>query len=146
MLFRSVPPLSKETEEKVRSGAPEWMNVKNPLDVGPSGQYMQALMPLVMDPVVDMVLIIPVMPFATLRLFLDRGMTVKGFMGGLATLPDRAPEKPMVVCSIGDKGFLDDLNDAIGHKVPVISSPEMAARALAALYHYKEMRDKKLAE
>jgi hypothetical protein len=64
-------------------------------------------------------------------------------MGNAAEIRERFPEKPLVVCSIGDRGFLEDLDEAVGPHTPLLSSPEIAARTLAALYRYKAMRDSK---
>jgi acyl-CoA synthetase (NDP forming) len=139
-----VPPLSRDSEEKVRRIAPQWMNVRNPLDVGPSGQYIPAMTALMEDPDIDMVLSIAVIPFALFREFMAMGVSVKDFLGGTASLRDQAPEKPLVVCSIGDKGFIEELDEATSPRTPVLTSPETAARSLAALYRYKMMRDVKL--
>lgn len=138
-----LPPLSRDTFEKVRSGAPGWMNVKNPLDVGPSGQLLTALEALLRDPGIDMVLSISVMPFAVFREFMELGLSVKDFLGNAAEIRKRSPEKPLVVCSIGDKGFIEDLDEAVGPGTPLLTSPEMAARSLAAIYRYKATLDHK---
>ena len=138
-----LPSLSEGAFEKVRSVAPDWMNVKNPLDVGPSGQLLTALEALLGDPEVDMVLTVSVMPFAVFREFMEMGLSVKSFLGNAAGIRKRFPEKPLVVCSIGDKGFIEDLDEAVGPDTPLLNSPETAARALAALYHYKTVRDSK---
>ncbi|MBW1709008.1 MAG: CoA-binding protein, partial [Deltaproteobacteria bacterium] len=45
-----LPTLSESTKAKVKDGAPPWMNVNNPLDVGPSQQFPQALSALMEDP------------------------------------------------------------------------------------------------
>lgn len=139
-----VPPLSPETVEKVRSIAPQWMNVRNPLDVGPSGAFIPAMTALLEDPMVDMVLSIAVMPFAVFREFMARGISVKDFLGNTPGLRDVAPQKPLILCSIGDRGFIQDLDEATGPHVPVLTSPETAARALAAIYRYKTMRESRL--
>lgn len=131
-----LPPLSGETASRMRAIAPRWMNVRNPLDVGPSGAYLQAITALMEDPGMDMVLAIMVMPFAVFREFMARGVSVKDFLGGTAGLRELAPQKPLVACSIGDQGFLEDLDEALTAAVPLIRSPERAARALAALYRY----------
>ncbi|MEW6555243.1 MAG: CoA-binding protein [Actinomycetota bacterium] len=138
-----LPALDTASVEKVRGTAPQWMNVRNPLDVGPSGQFMPAMTALLEDPNMDMVLSIAVMPFAVFREFSQRGISVKDWLGTAPELRDLAPHKPVVLCSLGDQGFISDLDEAIGPDVPVLTSPESAARALAALYHYKTMRGKR---
>jgi acyl-CoA synthetase (NDP forming) len=136
-----LPSLDPVSVEKVRSVAPQWMNVRNPLDVGPSGQFLPAMTALLEDPHIDMVLSIAVMPFAVFREFMQRGISVKDWLGAAPELRNRAPHKPVIMCSIGDRGFVSDLDEAIGPDVPVLTSPESAARALAALYDYRAMRD-----
>ena len=136
-----LPPLDPASVEKVRSIAPEWMNVRNPLDVGPSGQFLPAMTALLDDDNIDMVLSIAVMPFAVFREFMQRGISVRDWLGTAPELRDHAPHKPIVLCSIGDQGFISDLDEAVGPLVPVLTSPETAARSLAALYRYKTMRD-----
>lgn len=136
-----LPPLGEQTELRMRAIAPRWMNVRNPLDVGPSGAYLPAMQALMEDPGIDMVLSIVVMPFAVFREFMLRGVSVEGFLGSAAGLRELAPHKPLVVCSIGDRGFLEDLDRALGPEVPVLHSPERAARALAALHAYRAARE-----
>lgn len=135
-----LPALSEETAAGVRAIAPRWMNVRNPLDVGPSGAYLPAMRALMEDPGIDMVLSIMVMPYAVFREFLARGVSVEDFLGSAVGLRELAPEKPLVACSLGDRGFLEDLERALAPDIPVFRSPERAARALAALYRYRVYR------
>lgn len=135
-----VEPLSEESAAKMRGKVPEWMNVKNPLDVGPSGLFMPAMRTLMEDPDIDMVLCIAVIPFAVFREFLAMGLSPGYFLGDTA-IGELVPEKPLVICSIGDRGFVEGLDEASGPHIPVLTSPETAARALASLYHYRAMRD-----
>ncbi len=135
-----LPPLSEDTVNRVRAIAPRWMNVRNPLDVGPSGAYLPAMRALMEDPGIDMVLSIMVMPYAVFREFQARGVSVKDFLGNAVEMRELAPEKPLVACSLGDKGFLEDLDRALAPHIPVFRSPERAARALAALYAYSSFR------
>jgi len=136
-----LPPLDPASVEKVRDVAPQWMNVRNPLDVGPSGQFLPAMTALLTDAHIDMVLSIAVMPYAVFREFKQRGVAVKDWLGTAPELRDLAPHKPVILCSIGDQGFVSDLDEAVGPTVPVLTSPESAARSLAALHRYKVMRD-----
>ncbi|MGQ9476116.1 MAG: acetate--CoA ligase family protein [Actinomycetota bacterium] len=138
-----LPALSPDAEERMRKIAPRWMNVRNPLDVGPSGAYIPAMKALLEDPGIDMVLSIMVMPYAVFREFQTRGVSVRDFLGGAAGLRELAPEKPLVACSLGDRGFLEDLDRSLGPEVPVIPSPERASRALAALYRYRAFRQRR---
>jgi acyl-CoA synthetase (NDP forming) len=138
-----LPALDPASVEKVRGIAPQWMNVRNPLDVGPSGQFLPAMAALLEDPNIDMVLSIAVMPFAVFREFMRQGISMKQWLGAAPELRDLAPHKPLILCSLGDQGFIADLDEAIGPDVPVLTSPESAARALAALYRYRAMREER---
>lgn len=137
-----LPPLSPDTEGRIRAIAPRWMNVRNPLDVGPSGAYLPAMKALLEDPGIDMVLSIMVMPYAVFREFQLRGVSVHDFLGSAVGLRELAPEKPLVACSLGDRGFLEELDRSLGPGIPVITSPERASRALAALHRYRSFREK----
>lgn len=138
-----LPSLEPASVEKMRGVAPPWMNVRNPLDVGPSGQFLPAMTALLEDPNIDMVLSIAVMPFAVFREFKQRGISVKDWLGAAPELRGMAPHKPLVLCSIGDEGFVSELDEAIGPDVPVLTSPERSACALAALYGYGVARTRR---
>ena len=135
-----LPSLRAASVEKVRAVAPAWMNVRNPLDVGPSGQFIPAMSAMLEDPDIDMVLSIAVMPYAVFRELKERGVSMREWLGAAPELRGLAPRKPLVLCSLGDEGFVSDLDEAIGPEVPVLTSPERAARALATLYHYGAAR------
>jgi acyl-CoA synthetase (NDP forming) len=136
-----VPPLSEAFIERLRREVPDWMNVRNPLDVGPSGLFMPAMTAMIGDPDIDMVLSISVIPFAVFKEFMAMGAAARDFVGD-ASLRELAPGKPLVVCSIGEKGFVRELDEATGPGTPVLTSPETAARALAALYNHKMYLDR----
>lgn len=135
-----LPDLDPASIDRVRAIAPRWMNVRNPLDVGPSGAFIPAITALVEDPGIDMVLSIAVMPYAVFHEFKERGVSVRDFLGIASGIRDKAPEKPLVLCSIGDEGFVRDLDEAVGPEVPVLTSPERAVRVMAALWRYGKTR------
>ncbi|MCG2818205.1 MAG: CoA-binding protein [Actinomycetia bacterium] len=132
----SLPSLSRHTVGRVREGAPGWMNVRNPLDVGPSGQYGEALAALLEDPGVDMVLAITVVPFVVFKEIGRQGLPGTSYFGDIASIQELAPRKPLVVCAVGNNDFVSQMREASGPEVPVFISPEPAVRALAALYRY----------
>jgi len=78
--------LSPATVESVRAAAPAWMNVKNPLDVGPSGQFAVALAAVLADPQVDGVIAIPVIPYSVVRAFGPFGFTAAAASGDLGKI------------------------------------------------------------
>ena len=131
-----VPPLPEAVAKKIRGEAPEWMNVKNPLDVGPSGIYAKALEAMLQDPDIDMVLAITIIPYAIFRELEKMGFDGSGWFGNIAEFKKAAPDKPLAVCPMGHSGFVSHMSRIAGPDVPVYLSPEPAARALAAHYHY----------
>ena len=131
-----LPPLSQQTVVKVKEGAPLWMGVKNPLDVGPSDQYASALPLLLDDPEIDMALAITIVPFSVLQKCKALGLTAETLYGDIAALHIKVPDKPLLVCAVGHRDFLGNMAEVSGPQVPVIASPETAAGALAALWQY----------
>ena len=131
-----VPTLSKLTVDHVRGMAPDWMNVRNPLDVGPSGTFSRALPLLMVDTEIDMVLSIMVVPYAVVKYAGTMGFTVKDWFGDIADLKNRYPDKPLLGVVVGHPEFVGDVASLCGPSIPVFNSPEPATRALAALWQY----------
>ena len=132
----TLPPLAEATEQAVREAAPDWMNVRNPLDTGPSGQFPAALAAAVADPGIDMVLGITVLPYAVFSSFEPLGLTTGMWFGDIKAIHAAHPEKPMVICAIGNERFIGLIRETGGPDVPVFDSPEGAAGALASLAKY----------
>lgn len=131
-----VPALGAETARRVTRGAPSWMNVRNPVDVGPSAQFPSALAAVLEDPDVDMVLAITVMPYAIFRIVTGRGSTGVNWFGDIRGIHAKRPAKPLAVCAVGHHDFIERMREISGPAVPVFASPEPAVRALAALRSY----------
>jgi acyl-CoA synthetase (NDP forming) len=131
-----VAPLPEATVRKIKDQAPEWMNVKNPLDVGPSNLFAKALTAMMEDPEIDMVLAINIFPFAVFRELKRRGYPASVWFGDIPSIRDIAPGKPLVVSAVGNSEFVADMRELCGAGVPVFGAPEPAASALAALYDY----------
>jgi acetyltransferase len=135
-----VPELSPSTLDRVRGMAPGWMNVRNPLDVGPSGTFSRALPLLLADDGIDMVLSIMVVPYAVVKTVEAMGFTLKDWFGDLESLRDRFPDKPLLGVVVGHPAFVDDVACLCGPHAPVFNTPEPAAHALAALWGYAKWR------
>jgi acyl-CoA synthetase (NDP forming) len=116
--------------------APGWMNVRNPVDVGPSPQFPVALEALLDDPGIDIVLGIAVMPYFVFREVTSRGSTGHNWFGDVAAIRERHAGKPFAVCAVGHSDFINKVRDISGAGVPVFVSPEAAVKALAALRRY----------
>jgi acyl-CoA synthetase (NDP forming) len=126
--------LSEETVARVRKGAPAWMNVKNPLDVGPSPQFKTALQAMLDDPNVDGVIAIPVVPFSVIQTFEPLGLTAGLWIGELGKIWEAAGgKKPLVVTVVGASGWIARIRELCGERVPVLRAPEPAAQALKTL-------------
>jgi len=137
----TVPFLSKETIDSVRAEAPDWMNVKNPLDIGPSGLFMQAIQSLTLDSEMDMVLGIITLPLSVYRKIVTSQEMVRFMYGDLQAIRQKAPEKPFVVCVVGHDEIRRDVEIMTGDQIPVFESPEVAVRALSKLWQYRKTRN-----
>ncbi len=138
----TVPPLSSWMVKRMREISPDWMNVKNPLDIGPSGIYGKLLPMLLADPKIDMALAIMVIPYVAVKYFKSAGMTARDWFGDIASIRERYPDKPLLGVVVGHPAHVDDMTSLCGRSVPVFTSPEAAAQALAALWSYSKTRKK----
>jgi acyl-CoA synthetase (NDP forming) len=134
----TVPPLSSFTVNRARDVSPDWMNVRNPLDLGPSQIFHRLLPMLLADSGIDMVLAIMVIPYAAIRSLKSAGITVRNLFGDIVTVRERHPEKPLVGVVVGHPGFIKDMASLCGPSIPIFNSPEPAAKALAAMWHYSK--------
>jgi len=137
-----IPTLSEATEGRIREEAPGWMNVRNPIDVGPSPQFPVALTAALEDPGIDMVLAITVLPYAIFRAVTRRGQTGHNWFGHIEEIKANAPTKPLVVCAVGHHEFVERMRDICGAGVPVFVAPEPAVKALASLRDYSAFLDR----
>ena len=136
-----VQPLSLSTVEQVREIAPDWMNVKNPLDLGPSGLFNKILPLMMNDSLVDMVLVIIAVPYSFIKVIKQLGIKIADVFGDLESMRAQCPQgKPLVITVVGHVDFVDDISSVAGQSVPVFTSPESAAKALAGLWKYSVMR------
>ncbi len=138
----TVPPLSILTMKQARDISPDWMNVKNPLDIGPSANYSNLLPMLLVDPGIDMVLAIMVIPYVAVRHFKSAGMTAGDWFGDIASIRERYPDKPLLCVVVGHPEYVQDIASLCGRSIPVFTSPESATRALATLWSYSKTRKK----
>ncbi len=135
-----LPDLAAATVARVKEGAPAWMNVRNPLDTGPSGLFGTALAALMDDDATDMVLPIVVLPYAVFSYFESLGLTAAMYFGDIAAVRRLRPDKPLVACVVGNDRFAASVGAISGEETPIFRSPEPAARALAALASYADWR------
>jgi len=137
-----LPPLSTSVVQEIQKNAPGWMNIKNPLDIGPSGLFEEALRAMVQDPTYDMVLAIFTIPHAILLNLKALGVDITQRFGEIRNLRKLAPEKPLVACVVGHDDFVDFAAELARPDIPVLTSPETAAEALAALWRYRKWKER----
>lgn len=135
-----MPMPSESTVKRIREKAPGWMNVKNPLDVGPSNLFGEAIEAMLEDPAIDMVLPILIIPITVLEMFRKQGITIEKWFGDIKAIRARAPRKPLVICAMGNSQFVSEMRSFLGTDVPVITSPEPAAKALGAYWEYHRIK------
>lgn len=136
-----LPPPSDETVSKIRAVAPPWMNIKNPLDVGPSGFFQQSLEAMAKDPGIDMVMSIITIPNAVYRQMFKSPEEAALLFGNLQAIRQFAPEKPFIVCVVGHDEVKQDMIQLAGEAIPVFDSPEMSVAALSRLWQYRQYQN-----
>ena len=124
------------TIEKVRSQAPGWVNVKNPLDVGPSGIFPAACEAIFSDPGPDGFILIPVIPYTPIETYFRLGMLTKQLLGDWPVLRKKIGGKPVVTVLLGYGKWIEHIQDLCGQAIATVSSPEAAVKALSALHRF----------
>ena len=134
---------SEPTIEKIKKVAPGYLNIKNPLDVGPSGIFNSALSAIISDSMVDGYILIPVVPFGAIERFRAFGVNAKNYLGDWQELRRQIPEKPIVVMLLGYKDWIKDIQELCGDNIATVSLPENAVKALSALYSFNQAKKDK---
>ncbi|HYB19452.1 MAG TPA: hypothetical protein VEH09_00915, partial [Thermodesulfobacteriota bacterium] len=124
------------TIRKIRSRAPGWVNVKNPLDIGPSGIFPAACEAIFSDPHADGFILIPVIPYTPIENYFRMGLQMKELLGDWAALREKIAGKPVVAVLLGYGRWTEKLKDHCGQRIATVSSPEAAVKALSALRRY----------
>ena len=129
----SIATLSKESDAVLRKAMPPIVNIRQPLDMAGDAddkRFSAALSTISADPNVDAIIVIVLFqtPGADSRV----AATVSHYNGVI--------KKPMVVVSIGGSYTEVHKNMLESTGVPVYSSPDSAARSLAALIKYSKYR------
>lgn len=127
--------LSRETVERMKGGLPEEANFYNPVDVigdADATRFELALSAVLDDPGVNSVLVM-VAPTD----FLD----VTEVASMLATYAGRT-EIPIVAAWVGGADMVKGASILREAGIPNYESPDRAVRALAAMVHYLEARDR----
>ncbi len=136
----SLPDLSADTVGALREPAPPWMNIKNPLDPGPSGLFGIGLEAVLQDPGIRGVIAIPVMPASIVESLIEQGVEPEVLLGDPGKIRRTLPGKPVVTCTIGSDFWISLIRKMFGPYMTVVSSPETATKALWALHRYHRFR------
>ena len=135
--------LSPSRLSRLREMAPPWMNLRNPLDVGPSGLFREAMKVALESPEVDAVIAFPVIPWAVVSSLLKEDPSVvESLFVDRALLKKALCEKPVIVSVPGHPEWREVCGRSLFQDVPIVSTPQAAASALGALYRYGTWRRK----
>ncbi len=126
----------RDTVQEIRSKAPGWVNVKNPLDVGPSGIFPAACEAIFADPRADGFILIPVIPYTPIETYFRMGLKMKQLLGDWPALRGKIAGKPVVAVLLGFGKWIEHLQDLCGQTIATVSSPEAAVKALSALHRF----------
>jgi acyl-CoA synthetase (NDP forming) len=124
---------SNDTFERVRKIAPGYLNVKNPLDVGPSGILKEAVEAVFQDPNPDGFILIPVVPFAAVDLWRVFGFSATNYMGDWKSFRSKAASKPAIAILLGCRDWTEEIKKMCGDEIAAVNSIDAAAKALAFL-------------
>jgi acetate---CoA ligase (ADP-forming) len=131
-----------DTLKRIRSQAPGWVNIKNPLDIGPSGIFPAACREIFADPNPDGFILIPVIPFAAIEIYTRLGVKGKDMLGDWPALREKISGKPVVAVLLGHERWTEQIKELCGQAVATTSSPEAAVKALSALCRFHSVSRK----
>jgi acetyltransferase len=137
-----LPEMTAQSVAEIRKRAPAWMNVANPLDLGPSGLFALAMKLAMNDPNIDAVITMPIIPWTVVKDSLDadpEAVSMERF--GERALVEKAAERTLLVSSMGHPDWVENVRRFFGPNAPVMATPQNAARALAAMCEYREWRE-----
>ncbi|MBN1634935.1 MAG: CoA-binding protein [Deltaproteobacteria bacterium] len=134
-LGMNLPTFSAQTIRNVRENAPGWMNVRNPLDVGPSPLFGPAVQAALDEPAVGSLILIPVVPQMVVENIAGSTMEngIPLWFGNISEIRAQFPEKPVVSFTLGSPEWVRHLQNFFGVDIPILHSPENAARAIYEL-------------
>jgi acyl-CoA synthetase (NDP forming) len=137
-----LPELTAESAAELRKHAPDWMNVGNPLDIGPSGLFALGMKLAMTDPSFDAVIPVVIAPWKVIQPLVEKDPeAIFGQRYIDPALIDEAGERTVLVSSIGHPDWLKQVKSFFGPRAPMMTTPQNAARALAAMCTYREWRE-----
>ncbi|MHA1233033.1 MAG: acetate--CoA ligase family protein [Candidatus Helarchaeota archaeon] len=131
----NVAKLHENTISKMREVAPNWVSLKNPVDLGPS-QFITlepALNALYSDPNVDSILFIFTIPKQPL---VDFGFPIKKIFRLIQKLVEQF-QKPCIIVCFGSRWLFEFISkQASKYNLPVIPSIKDAVKAFRMMYEF----------
>ena len=134
----TVTALGQQTQEKLRAKLPEEASVTNPVDLIASAtppSYEFALDCVFQDENVDAAIAAFVPPL---------GIHAKNVAEAIVRVNARYPQKPLLAVLMGREGLPAGMAELQKANVPAYIFPESAARALGAMWHQRQRRDRRL--
>jgi len=125
--------LTPQTQDRLRAVTPRGALVGNPVDMlgGPQAEmYTKTLRVLLQDPGVDMIL----------ALFVPQAITPVDDVAAAIVLGAKDAPKPVAACLVGGHSIANAVRRLHAGGVPVYTDPNRAARALAGLWEYAQLR------
>jgi len=137
-----LPEMTAASVAELRSRAPGWMNVGNPLDIGPSGLFALGMKLAMTDSNIDAVIAVPIAPWKVIKPALEmRSEEVSRQMYVDPALLDEEAERPLLIAPMGHPDWVKTVKRFFGPRAPAMATPQNAARALAAMCEYREWRE-----
>ncbi|MEM2959265.1 MAG: acetate--CoA ligase family protein [Candidatus Freyarchaeota archaeon] len=143
-LHMELASFEPQTTEKMKKIAPYWTSIKNPVDIGPAMLQVgsQILEAVLEDKNVGCLLIISSPPGILVKKN-GMGLDLVPFYKVYKRIIDKHREKTIIFSSFGDYDTVQAAKEVFEKSgIPVISSVQIAARAIAALYQYKKYLEK----
>jgi acyl-CoA synthetase (NDP forming) len=137
-----LPEMTDESVAEIRKNAPAWMNVGNPLDMGPSGLFALGMQLAMTDSNIDAVIAVPIIPWTVVKPLLDAAPEAVGKQMFIdPALIDKTTERTLLISLLGHSDWVENVKRFFGPHAPVMTTPQNAARALAAMCEYREWRE-----
>ncbi len=128
--------LTSETEAELRTGLPEEASVRNPVDMIASAtadRYRFALDVVLRDPNVDAAIAAFVPPL---------GIQTRDVAEAIVRANASHPKKPVLAVLMGREGLPAGIAQLHEARIPAYIFPESAARALGAMWRYRQSRER----
>jgi len=129
--------ISPSSTAALREKAPAWMNLGNPLDVGPSGLFGDAMNIALEAPGVDAVIAFPIIPWVVIAPLLEQQQEeMRAMFVNPDCLEKAMARRPVILSVPGHPQWKAACSRFFGPKVPLVATPQAAVSAMGVLYRY----------